>query len=92
MAAEEAFSKPEELLNHLKVSHPGQQPECPKCKALFDFDDYISHLVSSRHFLALAFIVRPWLRDPRTDSDMSRATFFKCLYSNRGCVTSHGVG
>ena len=75
MAAEEAFSKPEELLNHLKVSHPGQQPECPKCKASFDFDDYISHLVSSRHVLALAFIVRPWLRDPRTDSYMSRATF-----------------
>ena len=70
MAAEEAFSKPEELLNHLKVSHPGQQPECPKCKALFDFDDYISHLVSSRHFWVLAFIVRSWLRDPRTDSDL----------------------
>ena len=54
MAAEEAFSKPEELLNHLKVSHPGQQPECPKCKASFDFDDYISHLVSSCHFLAFS--------------------------------------
>ena len=46
MGAEEAFSKPEELLNHLRVSHPGQQPDCPKCKASFDFDDYISHLVS----------------------------------------------
>ena len=45
MAAEDAFSKPEELLNHLRVSHPGQEPDCPKCKASFEFDDYISHLV-----------------------------------------------
>ena len=49
MASEEAFSKPEELLNHLRVGHPGQQPECPKCKASFDFDDYISHLVRAAY-------------------------------------------
>ena len=92
MAAEEAFSKPEELLNHLKVSHPGQQPECPKCKASFDFDDYISHLVSAYHFLAISMNVRPWLRDPafrlRQESRNLRKAFFKCLCSTCGYVTS----
>jgi phage FluMu protein Com len=45
MYAEEVFTKPEELLDHLRVSHEGLGPQCPKCKDVFEFDDFISHLI-----------------------------------------------